>query len=443
MRAARRADTLLASPLKCAIPKLLKNTTRRAVFVFQGPKGVGVLQQTTAKPAGPPLFEGLMNLSYKYRLYPNCEQRETLDRILWIHRGLYNDALTERRLAWEKNRKSINYTTQASQLKAIREFDEDAAWLNYSSIQQTLRRLDKAFQAFFRRVKAGETPGYPRYKGRHRFNSVRYVYGDGLRLCDGRLYVQRVGDVRLFQHRPLPDDSEIKSAIIKRDGLGNWYVILQIEMPDPEPLPDPLEAVGVDMGLLSFVALSTGEEVDNPRWFRAGEERLAVLQQRRARCKQGSRQCRELSRLIRRHHEHIKNKRLDFQHKLSRVLVDRCPILCTEDPNIAGLARSHVAKSMGDAGWAQFLAFLTYKAAKAGGERIAVDARNTSKVCPACGCMVEKSLSVRVHDCPHCGFVVSRDVASAQVILIRGMARMEPGRKVFPASGRVAGSSPL
>lgn len=384
-----------------------------------------------------------MNLSYKYRLYPNREQRETLDRILWVHRGLYNDALTERRLAWEKNRTSISYAGQCSQLKAIRTFDEDAAWLNYSSIQQTLRRLDKAYQAFFRRMKAGEKPGYPRYKGRRRFNSVRYVYGNGLRLRDGRLYVQHVGDIRLFQHRPLPDDCAIKSAIVKRDGLGNWYVVLQIEMPDPEPRPGPLEAVGVDMGLLSFVALSTGEEVDNPRWFRAGEQRLAVLQKRRARCKRGGRQYRELSRLLRQHHAHIKNRRLDFQHKLSRELVNRYPVIVTEDLNIKGLARSHVAKSIGDAGWAQFLAFLDYKAAKAGGQRIAVDARNTSQLCPACGCIVEKSLSVRIHNCPHCGYVVSRDVASAQVILQRGLARMEPGRKVFPASCRVAGSSPL
>ena len=223
-----------------------------------------------------------MNLSYKYRLYPTAEQRETLDRILWVHRDLYNDALTERRLAWEKNRKSISYAGQCAQLKDIRQFDADAAWLNHTSTQQTLRRLDKAFQAFFRRVKAGETPGYPRYKGRHRFNSVRYVYGDGLHLRDGRLYVQHVGSIRLFRHRPLPEGAVIRQAVIKRDGLGNWYVVFQLELPDPEPLPGPLEAVGLDMGLLSFVALSTGEEVDNPRWFRAGEERLAVLQKRRA-----------------------------------------------------------------------------------------------------------------------------------------------------------------
>jgi len=159
-----------------------------------------------------------MLLSFRYRLYPNREQRQTLNRIIEIHRGLYNDALTERRLAWKMNRKSISYVDQANQLKAIREFDEDAAFVNYTSVQQTLRRLNKAFDAFFRRIQAGEKPGYPRYKGRNWFNSVCYVYGDGIGLKDNRLYIQRVGQVRMFQHRPLPDE-KIKQVIIKRDNL--------------------------------------------------------------------------------------------------------------------------------------------------------------------------------------------------------------------------------
>lgn len=202
-----------------------------------------------------------MFLSYSYRLYPNAIQRGKLDRVLWIHRGLYNDALTERRLAWEKKRKSISYVDQSGQLKAIRQFDEDAAWVNFSSVQQTLRRLDKAFQAFFRRVRSGEKPGFPRYKGRHGFDSVCYVYNNGLRLTDERLYIQRVGEVRMFQHRPLPEDAEIKMVVIKRDHCDNWYAVFQVELPDVEPLDTPLTAVGIDMGLMSFVALSNGEEV--------------------------------------------------------------------------------------------------------------------------------------------------------------------------------------
>jgi putative transposase len=376
-----------------------------------------------------------MLLSYSYRLYPNQIQRQMLDRILAIHRGLYNDALTGRRLAWEKQGKSINYAHQANQLKAIRQFDEDAAWVNFSSVQQTLRRLDKAFQTFFRLVKAGEKPGYPRYKGRRWFNSVCYVYNDGLRLAGERLYIQRVGEVRMFQHRPFPEDAKIKMVVIKRDKCDNWYAVFQVALPDVEPLNTPLAAVGIDMGLLSFIALSNGEEIDNPRWFRTGEQRLARLQKMRSRCQRRSNRCTELSRLLRQHHQQMANRRKDFHHKLSRELVARFSLLFVEDLNIKGLAKSHISKSMADAGWSQFLFFLHYKAASAGGARIEVDARGTSQDCPECGCLVEKSLTVRVHHCHACGYVAPRDVAAAQVILKRGLARTEPGRKVFQLPG--------
>jgi len=381
--------------------------------------------------------------SFKYRLYPNTQQRQALNRILEIHRQLYNAALQERREAWKRCRVSISYTDQANQLKEIRRFDEDAAWLNYSSVQQTLRRLDKAFQAFFRRLKAGEKPGYPRFKGKGHFKSVCYVYGDGLRLRNGRLYVQNVGLVRIFQHRPIPDDGEIKTAILKRDRVGNWYVIFQVELPDVEFVPNGKPDVGIDMGLEYFASLSTGEQIGNPRWFREAEEELADLQRRRARCRRGSRRYRELTRRIAGLHQHIANRRRDFQHKLSRRLVEEFGLIFCEDLNVKGLCRSQVSKSMGDAAWAGFLSMLDYKAASAGSRVIYVSARGSSQECPACGCFVPKSLSDRWHICPHCGYVAPRDVAGAQVILIRGRARTGPRRKGFPAPGGVAGSRPI
>lgn len=374
-----------------------------------------------------------MLLSYKYRLYPNREQRQTLERILEIHRGLYNDALTERRLAWKMNRKNIGYIDQANQFKAIREFDQDAAFVNYSSVQQTLRKLDKAFDAFFRRIRQGEKPGFPRYKGKGWFKSVCYVYNNGIRLRDDRLYIQRVGDLRMFQHRPLPV-GKIKMVAIKRDNLGNWFATFQVELPDTEPLTTPTKSVGIDMGLEYFAALSTGELIDNPRWFRASEEKLAKLQKMRARCKKGSCRYTELTRQIRNLHQKIANQRLDFHHKLSRQLVNTYGVIFVEKLNIMGLARSHVSKSMGDAGWSQFLFMLSYKAESAGGERPEVDARRTSQLCPMCGCSVEKSLSVRIHSCLSCGYIVPRDVAASQVIELRGLSgRTDPRRKVFPS----------
>lgn len=381
-----------------------------------------------------------MLLSYKFRLYPNSKQRQALDRILEIHRQLYNAALQERRMAWQKCKVSIYYNDQANQLKELRKFDEDAAWLNYSSIQQTLRRLDKAFRAFFRRVKAGEEPGYPRFKGKRWYKSVCYVYGDGIRLKEGRLYVQNVGLVRLFQHRAIPDDAKIKMAVLKRDNLGNWYIIFQLELPDPEPETSIGPAVGIDMGLLSFATLSTGQHIDNPRWFRASEEKLAVMQCRRSRCKRGGRKYRELTRQIRRLHEHIANQRHDFHHKVSTELVRRFGFIAVEDLNVNGLCRSHVSKSMADAGWGYFLAMLSYKAENAGKTVLKVSPNYTSQACSGCGCIVQKSLSDRLHICPHCGLVLDRDQNAALNVLARGQ---RVAVKCSEALASVGGSSPL
>ncbi|MCC6170119.1 MAG: transposase [Caldilineaceae bacterium] len=376
-----------------------------------------------------------MLLSFKYRLYPNTEQRQLLERTLEIHRQLYNDALTERRLAWEKKRVSVRYIDQANQLKTIRQFDMDAAWVNYTSIQQTLRRLQKSFDGFFRRIKAGEKAGHPRYKGRGWFKSVAYVYGDGCRWVDGRFYMQRIGSIRLFQHRPLPDSAKIKQAVLKRDGVGNWHVVFQIEIPDTESTSTLDSTVGIDMGLEYFASLSSGEQIDNPRWYRIAEAKLAKLQKMRARCKRGSHRNRELKRQIQRHHEQTANRRRDFHHKTSNKLANRFSTLYVEALNVKGLAMSHVSKSIADAGWRQFLFMLSYKAERAGGRVEQVDARGTSQYCPECGGRVEKSLSVRVHNCPHCGYVAPRDVAAAQVIAHRGSGRTDPRRKESHSQG--------
>ncbi len=231
-------------------------------------------------------------------------------------------------------------------------------------------------------------------------------YGDGIRLKERRLSVQKVGRVRLFQHRALPDGAVIKRVIVKRDGMGNWFAVLQTDGPDLPRAPRPYAAIGIDMGLAYFATLSNGDQLDNLRWYRQQAKQLGVLQKRRARCKRGSCQYQELTRLIRQTYEKSANLRRDFQHKASRLLVDTYSLIAIEALNIKGLSRSHVAKSMGDAGWAQFLFFLDYKAARAGSQLVKVDARHTSQACSDCGVVVKKALSVRQHACPECGLIL-------------------------------------
>lgn len=362
-----------------------------------------------------------MKRSYKYRIYPHRKQIRLLDKMLWIHRGIYNDALRHRITCWKQYRKSIGLYDQTYDLRLIRQDEPDVAWCNYNALNRTLRRLDKAYQAFFRRIREGKKKkeiGFPKFKGRRFFNSIEYSYNNGIRLKDGRLYIQNIGFIRIFYHRPIPGYMKIKAAIVKREGL-RWFVILQIEGPKQQLAVKMHPAIGIDMGLEVFCALSNGELIENPRWFRQSEEALAAFQKRQARCKRGSKQYRNLSRQITNLHRKIRNRRHDFHNQLSTRLVSEFGLIAIEDLNIKGLAKSIVSKSIGDAGWGQFLQMLSYKAREHGSLLVKVNARNTSQLCSACGCVVKKDLSVRVHNCPECGYTANRDVNAARVILNR------------------------
>lgn len=365
-----------------------------------------------------------MNRSYSYRLYPSSAQEQALDEMLGAYRELWNAALEERREAWKRARVSINYYDQANQLKAIRALRPDLARWNYSAAQQLLRRLDKSFKAFFRRIKAGEKPGFPRFKGKSRFRSVEFRVGDGASLKDGHLRVQGVGPVKVKWHRAIPDDATIKAVVVKRDSDGKWYAVFQLERPDPEPRAHPGEPVGVDLGVSTLVALSTGALIEAPRHFRTTERKRRKRQRRLSRRKQFSRRWHKARKQVAKTHRKIANQRRDVSHKLSRRLADEFSLIAVEDLNIHGLGRSTLSKSIHDAGWSQLLSHLSYKAEEAGSRVVAVDPRHTSQACSGCGCIVPKNLSVRVHRCLECGLVLDRDVNAARNILHRALDRL-------------------
>lgn len=361
--------------------------------------------------------------NYRYRLYPTKVQRVALDKALETHRQLYNAALQERRDAWRMCRKSINYYDQANQLKAIRAFDDDAAWLNYSSIQQTLRRLDKAFAAFFRRIKAGETPGYPRFKSRKRFTTVEYRWNNGARLKANRLHIHGTGAIKVKWHRDIPDGAKIKCVYIKRD-LRQWYAVFSLELPDPEPCEHTGPEVGIDLGLNNLVALSTGTMIENPRYFRNAEETLADRQRALSRKVKFSNGWRKQAFQVAKVHRHISNQRRDHAHKLSRQLAETYSLIAVENLNIAGMVQGNLAKSILDAGWGQLVSFTTYKAESAGGRVMDVSAYRSSQECSGCGEIVPKNLSVRIHHCPKCGRMIDRDTNAAINHLRRAHVRL-------------------
>ncbi len=363
-----------------------------------------------------------MRRSFKYRLYPSRQQQRAMLAMLETHRRLYNNALAERKDAWEQEHRSVSYGQQSGHLKGERLTDAYLAKTNFSSCQATLRRLDKAFQAFFRRVKAGETPGYPRFKSRDRFDTVEFpAYGDGCKLTpDGRAYLQHIGYVKIKLHRPL--EGRIKTMSFKREADG-WHVVFSCDLGEPVVESSANPPVGIDLGLKAFLVTSDGEMVEPPKFFRQAERQLRKAQRRLARRKKGSRRRANARQQVAKLHLHIQNQRRDFHHKTARALVETYGLIAHEDLNVLGIARTRLAKSTHDAGWASFLAILHCKAEEAGVQVIAVPPYNTSQACSRCGCIVPKTLSDRVHVCPHCGYTADRDLNAAQNILRLGLSR--------------------
>jgi putative transposase len=361
--------------------------------------------------------------TYRYRLYPTRSQEKALDFLLWQGRTLYNAALEQRIATYRETGKGITYPTQWAHFRDVRNTLPDTlGQLNATAVQQMLRRLDKSFKAFFRRLKQGEKPGFPRFKCRSRFHSLEYRHGDGckLREKEGRplFYVQNVGEIKLKLHRPLPDGAKLGQVTLKRSPTGHWYVCLFVEVPTVEPMPHTGPAVGIDVGLKSLLSLSDGTFYDNPRWLRKGLKKLRVAQRRMARRTKGSHRRRKAVLQVARVHERVQNQRRDFWHKVSRELADTYGWIAVEDLTLAFMTRNgNLALSAHDAGLGMFRQLLDYKAESAGSQVVAVNPRNTSQACSRCGEIIPKELSVRVHNCPHCGLVEDRDINAAINIL--------------------------
>jgi putative transposase len=365
------------------------------------------------------------SLTYEYRLYPRRAEQKRLERMLEQGREVYNAALAQCRTFYEANGKGIKAVAQWNYFREWRK--QGGILLNASSLQHLLRRLDKAYSAFFRRVKASEKPGHPRFKGKDRFNSLEYTYGDGCKLNDDErfdirpsvgvtLYVQNVGDLKVKFHRLLPVGAVIKHVILKRKASG-WYVYLQMEVPEQEMAVSENPPVGVDVGLLRLLTLSDGTEIGNPRWMRQSLKQLRKAQRRLSRRQKGSNRRRKARQQVALLHEHVANTRKDFWDKETCKLIHAYGAIALEELNLNFMLQNgYLSLAAHDAGLGMFYALLDSKAANAGCRIVRVDPGNTSQACSACGYLVEKDLSVRVHSCPHCGLRIDRDLNAARNI---------------------------
>jgi putative transposase len=367
-----------------------------------------------------------MRRACKFRLYPNVNQTRELDIMLESHRRLYNACLEQRKTAYETEKRSVYYADQSAWFKGERTVNPYFARLNFSSAQATMRRLDKAFVAFFRRCKSGGKPGYPRFKGRDRFDSIEFpAYGDGIRLIESKLRVQHVGMVKAKVHRAV--EGTVKTASLKREA-DKWYVVLSCDLGDVAVLPNGQPPIGVDVGLEAFLTTSDGERIENPRYLKAELPRLRIAQRTVSRRRRGGKNRRKATARVRQLHARVGNLRREHHHQTALKLVRSHGLIAVECLNIRGMLKNHrLARAIADAGWASFVNILRHKAESAGTEVVAVNPAGTSQECSGCGAIVRKALKERTHSCPGCGLTLHRDENAARNILTRALlARTGP-----------------
>jgi putative transposase len=359
--------------------------------------------------------------TFKYKLEPTPEQEWALETVLWRCRTLYNTALEERKTAWERCRISVNYYQQKAELPDLKAACPEYAEVNAQVLQDVILRIERAFQAFFRRLKAGEQPGYPRFQGRNRYNSFTYPqYGGGVILDGGVLSLSKIGRIPIRLHRPLHGTP--KAVTISQEADG-WYACISCAEVPIKPLPPTGRETGIDVGLKVFLITAEGEPVENPRHYRKAEKQLAKAQRRVSRRKRGSKRRRKAVALLKRKHQKVQRQRCHFHHTTALYLLRTYDTIYLEDLRVANMIRNHhLAKSISDAGWAQFRTILECKAVYAGKRVVAVPPAFTSQECSACGERVPKSLSVRTHVCPSCGLVMDRDENAARNIQWAGQA---------------------
>ena len=346
--------------------------------------------------------------AFKYRLYPSKAQQRLLEQTVETCRRWYNVCLEERKLAWELEQRTVSRYEQLAKVKEYRRENRFAAQLHSHILQVVVQDLDKAFQAFFRRVKAGETPGYPRFKGRDRFDSYGLKeYGNGFKLDGRRLRLTGIGRVRVRWHRPL--QGRIKTIRIRRQA-GEWYACFACEV-EEQPLSPTGREVGIDVGIHHLLATSENEIVDNPHWYREEQKKLRVIQRRVSRRTLGSANRRKAVLALQSWHEHISNSRRDYLNKLANYFVSHYDRIAIEDLQITGMVRNHhLSKSILDAGWGYLKQRLIDKAEEAGRQVVLVNPSYTSKACCSCGTVfADLSLADRWLDCA-CGLSMDRDV---------------------------------
>ena len=358
--------------------------------------------------------------AYKYRIYPTKKQQRALNETLDECRWLYNHLLEERKTLWETRHESTSLYRQIDSFRDLKEERPSLKIAHSQVLQNVAVRIELAFKAFFRRVKNGEDPGYPRFRGKFRYDSFTYPQWEKSCKIEGdRIYLPKIGHVKIILHRNFQGTP--KTCTVRRTRTGKWFVTIACEI-EPQPLPVIDTRIGIDVGLESFATFHTGEKIENPRFFRKEEQELAKAQRKFDKTDKGTKERQQRRRVVARVHERVANKRYNFIHQHSHRIINQFQIVAVEDLQVNRMVHNHcLAKGIHDAAWSQFFHALTYKAEYAGRQCIKVNPAYTSQDCSNCGHRESKKLSERTHSCSCCGLVLDRDHNAAINILRLGL----------------------
>jgi putative transposase len=368
-----------------------------------------------------------MRKTFLYRLYPTKSQATQLSTMLEECRWLYNTLLEQRKVYWEEGQASVAMYDQHKYIPYLKKERTSLGQVHSQVLQNVSQRVDLAFQHFFRRVKSGEKPGYPRFRGYGRYNSFCYPQApSGCQLVGDTLHLSKIGPVKVVLHRPL--EGTPKTVCIKRSSTGKWYVTLSCEW-EPTRLPVSGEQVGIGVGLKTFASLSTGDTIENPRVFRVEEKALAKAQRILSKQQKGTPERVKRGKVVARVHERIGWRRGDFSHQHSRRIVNRFGLIAVQDLEVNRMLHNHcLSKSISDAAWSGFRTMLSFKAEWAGRRFVAVNPAYTSQTCSGCGhrLATDKRLGLsdrvfnRVFSCPCCRLHIDRDLNASLNILSLG-----------------------
>lgn len=393
----------------------------------------------------------MLRKAFVYRLYPTPAQETALNDVLAICREVYNSMVNWRKHDFEVEGQSPNYYEQKKALPVWKQTHPELREIHSQTLQDVVKRVDLSFQAFFRRVKAGDTPGYPRMKGVGQYESFTFTQG-GYSVTENALNMFKIGAVKAVFHRPI--GGEIKTATIRKRG-GKWFAGFSCEVV-AESSPESQENIGVDVGLSHFATLSDGSTVENPRFFRQDEKALKKAGRKQAKTKKRSPARRKANKVLSRIHERIRNRRHNFIHQFTRRLVNRYDTIAIEKLQVKNMshrpkpkmdeerqtyipngasAKAGLNKSILDASWSQFRTILKEKAESAVRKVVEVNPAFTSQDCSKCGLRVKKTLNERVHSCPNpeCGLLLDRDHNAALNILKIALGLQSVGQSVEAA----------